>query len=151
MLYVHIGCCVDVGCRGNRTWQWRELMVIAQPHRRVPRPPRSSRPIAGRPLKSRASATAAGWPRCCRTNPRRSVIFCFSFSLFFSFCCQVGFGACKWHKSCSHFTVCCVYLLHCSKRQKKYLFSSITCSFLRAVWCDTCSCHSWCLAYASLS
>lgn len=34
----------------------------------------------------------------------------------------------------------------------KPFFSVITCSFGRAVWCyDTCSCHSWCLAYASLS
>lgn len=78
--------------------------------------------------------------------------FSFTFSfLFFFFCCQVGFGACKWH---NHVHISLSVLCICftiQREKKKQSFSSITCSFLRAVWCDTCSCHSWCLAYASLS
>lgn len=52
-----------------------------------------------KPFKSGATAAAAGLTKLSSDEYRRSVLFCFSSPVsFLSFvCCQVEFGACKWH------------------------------------------------------
>lgn len=135
------------GCRGNRTWQWWELMVVTLQRRRVPRLPYSFWPITRAPLFLRpgAAVTATGWPICSRTNiavPFSSASpwffsFILSFFLFLFFCCQEGFGACKWQNHVHiSLSVPCICFTIQRKKTKKQLFSSITCSFLRAVWWD---------------
>lgn len=124
------------GCRGNRTWQWWELMVVTLQHRCVPRLPYSFWPIRRALFKSWATVTATGWPSCRQTNiavpfssafPRFFFLF-FLLVFFFSSCCQVGFGACKWHNHV-HISLSVLCICFTIQWEKKQSFSSITCSF----------------------
>lgn len=81
-------------------------------------------------------------------------LFFFSPPPFFSSCCQVGFGACKWHNHVhDSLSVLCIYSPF--KKKKTIVFQYNFFLFLffkeKSEYDATHVAVSWCLAYASLS
>lgn len=137
-------------CCGNRTWQWLGLMVVNLQHCCVPRLPYSFWPITGA-SRTRGRSHCHGLTKLPSDGYRCPFFFLSLSFLLFNFFLLLSeriWRVVRWRNHVHISVSCSVYLLHCWKQM---FLSSITCSFKRAVWRDTCSCHSWCLAYASLS
>lgn len=82
------------------------------------------------PLSPGGRSSRRGPSELSSDEYRRSIFFCFPrfffhFLFFFSPCCQVGSGACKWHNHVHHsLSVLCISFT--IQQEKKTLFSSIT-------------------------